>query len=273
MSLNQPTQLASIKNHLTSETAIAMFQDYLPNATGEQAREMAKRFGKMVYAVVSMSPDLQNCSVPSIVRAAAISASLDLDIDPRGLAYLVPYKGEANFQVGYQGLMELAYRSGKVKNISAHCIYASEKGKVIIKRIDGQFTVEHPFEWETPTGEVVAVYATAHVEGFGAQTCVLRKDEIEAIRKHSKCPNSPAWKESYAAMAKKTAIRQLAKYLPKSVCEDLSRGAAMDEAETFTAATVTAETHIAADMGTQVVDADFIPDQGHDGDTPDFMRE
>jgi len=262
MSNQMPNKLQTIKQSLMAKGTISLFKDNLPNAIGKEADKMAERFAKMVYTTICQNPTLQKCSVPSICKAASISASLDLDIDTRGLAYLVPYKDknrglEAQFQIGYLGLIELAYRSGKVKAISAHCVYESEKDKVEIKRIDGQFTVKHPFSYEKPTGKMIAVYATAEVDGVDSQTVVLRADEIERFRQLSKAPDSPAWKYHYEAMAKKTAIRQLAKFLPKSILEDFARGAAIDERETFIEAQVSAEDQIKNEAGSEIIDTVF----------------
>ena len=249
--------LATIKHGIFSDGALAMFSDNMPSKQGKHAQEAARRFAKMVYTVISQSPDLQNCTLPSLIKAASQSASLDLDIDVRGLAYLVPYKNhgvlEAQFQIGYLGLIELAYRSGKVKAISAHCILASEKGVVAIERTDGQYTVKHPFSYDKPTGKIVAVYATAIVEGVDPQTVVMRADEVEALRQVSKAPNSPAWKNHEPAMYKKTAIRQLAKFLPKSIMEDFHKAAMIDEQETFVAAQVTATETIQQQAGSETV--------------------
>jgi len=257
------SNLQLIKDGLMSAGAIQLFKDNLPNAIGKQAEEMAVRFAKMTYTTICQSPSLQKCNFQSIVKAASISASLGLDIDSRGFAYLVPYNNnktnttDAQFQLGYMGLIELAYRSGKVKAISAHCIYESEKGLVEISRIDGQFSVKHPFSYDAPTGKMAAVYATAEIDGLGSQTIVLRKDEVEKFRQISKAPSSPAWSNHYEAMAKKTAIRQLAKFLPKSILEDFSRGAAIDERETFVEAEAASAEHINQSAGSKLIDADF----------------
>lgn len=278
---NNENRLAVIKEGLLSKGALTLFKDNLPNATGEQAEKLAIRFAKMVYTVVCQSPILQQCSLPSLIRASSISASLDLDIDTRGLAYLVPYKKkegngyvmEAQFQIGYLGLMELAYRSGKVKAISAHCVYESEKDKVVITRINGQFKVEHPFSYEPPKGKMIAVYATAEVEGFGPQTIVLRTDEVENFRKLSKAPDSPAWKSHYEAMAKKTAIRQLAKFLPKSILKEFARGAAIDERESFVDAQSNAQGAIDHMAGSEVIDVTPEPQPVETEDPEGFLKD
>lgn len=259
----------TIKDTLLSKGALQLFKDNLPRATGAHADEAARRFAKMVYTAICQSDKLMNCSAGSIVKAASISASLNLDIDVRGLAYLVPYKNnvgtkqspryvmEAQFQIGYLGLIELAYRSGKVQSIAAHCIYESEKNKVEINRVDGQFSVKHPFSFTPPTGNMIAVYASAVIEGLGAQTLVLRKSEVEKFRKMSKSPDSPAWKNHYDAMAKKTAIRQLGKFLPKSILQDFSRAAALDEYEPFIDVLRAAKVIKADETGSKVIDTNF----------------
>lgn len=258
---NESSKLAVIKRNLMADRTLALFRDNLPNVSGKHAIEAAKRFAKMIYTTVSQSPTLQACSIESLIKAASISASLDLDIDVRGLAYLVPYKNkgrlEAQFQIGYLGLIELAYRSGKVKAISAHCIYESERDKVKITRIDGQFKVEHPFSYEEPNGDIIAVYATAAVDGIEPQTAVLRKCEIERFRKCSKAPDSPAWTGFYPEMAQKTAIRVLSKYLPKSILGDLQKGIAYDTEESFVNANDKAKDIISGEMGSQAIDAKF----------------
>ena len=264
-------ELMNIKKELFKPQTLQLFQDNLPAAGNEQAIKAAKRFSKMVYTVIVQNPTLQRCSIASIAKAASQSASLDLDIDVRGLAYLVPYKNkgnlEAQFQIGYLGLIDLAYRSGKVKAISAHCIFESEKDTVKINRCDGQFSVVHPFSYERPEGRMIAVYATAELDDVSPQTVVLRRDEVENFRKKSKAPNSPAWKDHYEAMAKKTAIRQLAKFLPKSIVEEFHKGAMLDEKESFVESQVSAEEEIEAKAGKTVV-AEFEPIQ----DAPEGIK-
>lgn len=273
----QKTNKDLIKDGLMSNGALALFADNLPDATRKHGKEAAKRFAKMVFTSISQNAALQKCSVPSIVKAASISASLNLDIDPRGLAYLVPYGTECNFQIGYMGLIELAYRSGKVKSIAAHCVYASEKSKITITRTNGEFQVDHPFSYEKPTGDMIAVYATAQIEGYGTRTLVLRKDEVDRCRNISKAKNSPAWKDHYEAMAKKTAVRQLCKFLPKSIIEDFSRGAAYDNREDFEDTAKRTHAALKEESGQEVTDVSFeahtAPDTAPPEDVPTEAQE
>jgi len=280
MTDREPTQLEVIKQGLTTPGVIALFADNLPTEIGKHAKHAAERFSRMLYTAISQSAALQKCTMASLVKAGSIAASLDLDIDPRGLAYLVPYGRVAQLQIGYSGLIELAYRSGKVKAISAHCIYESEKKSVTIERIDGRFRINHPFSFEMPTGEMIAVYAAAEIEGLGPQFCVMRKDEVEKIRKISKASNSPAWKDFYEQMAKKTAIRQLSKFLPKSILPAFSRAAAIDEEQTFAQTRQVNDAKITAETGSELVDVEFEPEvlderegPGGDNSRPEFLDD
>ena len=61
---------------------------------------------------------LRNANPMTVLGSAMVAATLDLPVVPTlGLAYIVPYKGQAQFQLGYKGLIELAERSGQFKNI------------------------------------------------------------------------------------------------------------------------------------------------------------
>ena len=271
----QKSNLQNIQDVLLGKGALDIFKDALPEITEEEAVKAAKRFGKMVYVAVCQSPELQKCDVKSITKAASISASLDLDIDPRGYAYLVPFKNQAVFIIGYRGLMELAYRSRKVKSFVGEVIYESEVDKVKITRTDGRFEVIHPFSYEQPKGEIVAAYVTAEVEGYGCRTAVLRKDEIEFYRSKSACPNSPAWKGFYKAMAIKTCVRQLCKWLPLSVVEGLETAINKEESQhtTFVESQEIAQERNKQLSGSVTAENVFSQPQDNEPEGEEFLKD
>jgi recombination protein RecT len=273
------SRIQSIKEVVTGKGALSVFRDMLPSAMSvneDKARQIAKRYGLQIYAAVLQNTQLQECTVNSLIRESCKAASLDLDIDLRGLAYLVPFKNkgtmEAQLIIGYKGLMELAYRSGKVKVITAEVIRESEKGQITITRKDGQMHIEHPWGWTQPTGDIVAAYAVAEVEGYGPMTRILRKEEIETYRAKSKARDGFGWKDNYEAMCKKTAIRRLADFLPKSILKEFSEAVAQDEAQDFASASTAAQETINEQAGSEVVDAAFEAPTP-ESEEPDFMQE
>ncbi|EAH3048764.1 recombinase RecT, partial [Listeria monocytogenes] len=55
----------------------------------------------------------------TVVTSAMVAATLDLPIDKNlGYAWIVPYKGRAQFQLGYKGYIQLALRTGQYKSIN-----------------------------------------------------------------------------------------------------------------------------------------------------------
>ena len=66
-------------------------------------------------------------------------------------------------------------------------------------------------------GELTHVYMVAHFKDGGHYFLVLNRQEIEQARARSKSGNFGPWKTDYEAMAKKTAIRRAAPYLPLTV--------------------------------------------------------
>jgi recombination protein RecT len=82
--------------------------------------------GQAVNAVRN-SEALQKCSLKSIGSSVMYAAQIGLELaTPRGHAWLIPYKQECTYQVGYKGLGALAYRSGKIHNIKTSVIYEAD---------------------------------------------------------------------------------------------------------------------------------------------------
>ena len=272
------SNLKLLKEKLTGPASVQLFKDVIPTVPGmsiDQAEAVAKRYGIQVYTACLQTPKLAQCNEASLFREACKMAQLDLDIDMLGLAYLVPYKGNAQAIIGYKGLMELAYRSGRVKSITAEVIRESEKERIIITRIDGRISIEHPWGWEAPKGEVIAAYAVAHIEGCDPMTCLLRKDEIEAYRAKSAAPNGFGWTDNYDAMCKKTSIRRLSTVLPKSILKSANEILGNEDRQDFASARATAKGMIDEQAGSEMVDAVFEQPTQEDQveDQPDWMNE
>jgi recombination protein RecT len=119
---------------------------------------------------------------------------------------------ECQFQLGYKGLIELAHRSGELKSIEAHVVYSNDD-------FEFEFGLEpklkHVPTMDADKGEITWVYAIYHLVNGGYGFEVMSRAEIEAHRfKYSKASNSPAWKNSWEEMAKKTVVKKVLKYAP-----------------------------------------------------------
>ena len=112
-------------------------QSYIKAMEGEIAKALPsvitpERFTRMVLSAISTNPKLGSCTPASFLGAMMSAAQLGLEPNtPLGQAYILPYQNkgvlEAQFQLGYKGLIDLAYRSGEVEVVQAHIVYANDK--------------------------------------------------------------------------------------------------------------------------------------------------
>lgn len=179
------------------------------------------RFARIALTSLRTTPKLMECSEISVLGAIVTAAQLGLEPGgPLGHAYLVPYKNkrggvDCQLIIGYQGMIQLALRSGMVASISGRVVHQGDD-----------------FDWEYGTNEFVRhrpkgvggrpmthAYAQAKLVTGGSPFVVMTKEEVDAIRARSpgaKRDESP-WNTDYEAMARKTAVRQLFRWLPASV--------------------------------------------------------
>jgi recombination protein RecT len=185
----------------------------------------AARFARVALTMLPGNPALLECDPKTLLGGILQAAAWGLELDPvLGMAYLIPYAKKAQIIIGYQGLITLARRSGEVKNIIPQSIYAGD---------DWQYELGlHPKLVHRPAqqpdrGELIAVYAVATMRDGEPEFRFMWKHEVEAIRQRSRARDSGPWVTDYEAMAWKTVIRRLCKYLPRTV--ELAKAIEMDE--------------------------------------------
>lgn len=186
----------------------------------------ATRVARIAVTLIGTNPALAACTPESFLGALMTASQLGLEPGPLGEAYLVPYGKQVTFIPGYRGLIKLAYQSGMVLDIAAHVVRAND---------DFEFAhglqpyLHHKPAWGTPRGEAVGVYAVANLATGRQPFIVLDHGQVEAIRRRSKASKNGPWVTDWDAMARKTAIRQLARWLPMSTdLRDFGMAVALD---------------------------------------------
>lgn len=171
-----------------------------------------ERLITLTLVAATKTPQLFDCSPESIALSVVRVAQWGLEIGTT--AHLVPFKGQCTPIADYKGLIQLMIRSGHVRDVKAYAVYKNEHFRVTA---GAHPVLEHdPIMTESARGPLVAAYAVAWLRGGHPTWEVMARDEIEAIRKRARSGNSEAWREHYDEMAKKTAIRRLAKRMPQS---------------------------------------------------------
>lgn len=196
-------------------------------STPAQRQERAERFTRICLTAMRQTPKLAQCEPASILGAMMTCAQLNLEPNtPQGLAYLIPYGRECQFQVGYKGLMQLMYRSGAIASFNADVVYRQEVEQGLFEYESGiSPRISHKIDLLNPearTGkpeDVIAAYAAVVLKTGEPIVRVVTKMEIDQARALNR-GNSPAWRDHYAAMAIKTAIKRLSAWLPVTKVAD-----------------------------------------------------
>lgn len=179
-----------------------------------------ERFTRITLSALSNNPTLKLCSELSFLSAMMTSAQLGLEPNtPLQQAYIIPYKNhgnyEAQFQIGYKGLIDLAYRSGQVKTIYAEAVHENDTFEYELGL--NPKLVHIPADRNR--GEVTHYYAVFKLVNGGEGMFVASKDDIlKHAEKYSKsyAKDTSPWKTNFDEMAKKTVIKQVLKYAPLS---------------------------------------------------------
>lgn len=252
----------TIQNQVATTTAIGerkSMQTYIKSMEGEIKKALPsvitpERFTRMVLSALSTNPKLAVCTPKSFLGAMMAAAQLGLEPNtPLGQAYLIPYKNkgidEVQFQLGYKGLIDLAYRSGEVELVQAHVVYENDT-----------FECEYGLEpklvhkpADKDRGEPIKVYAMFKTKSGGYGFEVMSMDDVrrhaEKYSQAYKTGFSP-WKSNFEEMAKKTVLKKVLKYAPLK--SDFVRGVVQDE---------TIKTELSEDMyevnDTTVYEAEF----------------
>ncbi|MEJ8803158.1 recombinase RecT [Pontibacter sp. H249] len=154
---------------------------------------------------------------PESIKNAIINCALTgLTLNPvLKLAYLVPRKGECILDPSYMGLIKVLTDAGSVKNIYAEVVY--EHDYFYIEQGTNP-KIDHKPEVTGDRGRKIGVYAVAFLLQGGYQFEFMRADQVNAIKSRSEMgkKNDGSWKTDEDEMWKKTVVKRLYKYLPKS---------------------------------------------------------
>lgn len=184
-----------------------------------------ERMAMIAFTAMRQNPKLLDCSAQSIIGSIMTAAMLGLEPSgPLGHGALIPYKGECQFQPMYQGLLELARRSGLIKDVQLRAVY---KGDTYRFAFGLEPFIEHvPLEGDgadNPDRECTHVYCIIRFTNGGIQWDQMSYAQgIAHGKKFSKSyyqgkftPGTP-WAEHPVAMCLKTILKQTLKLCPKS---------------------------------------------------------
>lgn len=246
-----PTSNAQVAAHLNKQGArqnqITAFEDQAKNWFSVNAKRIRSLMGSdedarrlLIAAINSLQkiPTLAECTFESWAVCLLQSAEYRLFPGAMQQCAYVPFnnnkKGvkEATFILQYQGLCELLYRSGMIKDIE--CEIVCSKDLFEYKRGSNRALVFEPYDGDlAERGEWLGVYCVIRNIYGGEHIKYLTAKEINAFKARSRASGSSdsPWNSKHlsdiAWMWAKTALKQCAKLAPKSATAGGIIGAAM----------------------------------------------
>jgi recombination protein RecT len=199
------------------------FERALPGKIG------VERMMRIVMTAILNTPMLAMCEPTTFFGALLQALQLGLEVNtPLGQAYLIPRKKndkngkflywECNFQLGYQGLLELCYRSKQYEVISARIVY---DGDDFTHDYGSQQYLRHTPRHESE--KPIFAYGYYKLKDGGEDFVVWKyENALKHGEEFSDAFNSKwaPWQkhaETQEAMVRKTMLKQVLKFAPKSV--------------------------------------------------------
>lgn len=237
LALVQQQKAMSVKKYLFGDNMRKQLEMAVPKWLS------VDRLLRVAFSSILQNPKLLDCTAESIMGSLIRCAQVGLE-PVMGRAYLVPYQNnrkpgkplECQFQVGYQGLVDLGRRSGEIKDVKAHVVYASDQFELEYGDNERLF---HKPNWEAPErGEPIGAYAVwIYRDGYKSTTFMpIRdiyaiRDRSQAWQAHKKYGSDCPWTTDPGEMIKKTAIKRSAKLAPASI--EFMQAVEMDNAAEF----------------------------------------
>lgn len=188
------------------ETTLKTFfeKEGVKSKFNEMLGNRSTQFITSVLQIATNNPLLSKADPISIYNAAATAATLDLPLNNNlGFAWIVPFSGKAQFQIGWKGFVQLAMRTGQYLRINVVEVYENQfKGwNSLTEELDADFSLEG-------TGKIVGYCAYFKLQnGFEKVVYWSREKVIAHGKKYSKTFNNGPWKTDENAMCKKTVLK------------------------------------------------------------------
>jgi len=192
--------------------------------------ERVKKEISFAIQIINKSPGLQKCSQQSLQAAVLNISNIGLSLNPVAReGYLIPRWDSLNkcsvavFDPSYIGLVKLLTDSGSVKSMLCQLVYSGDNFEVDLAN-NGNPVIHKPELTRSKRGDVTGVYALATLIDGTRQVEYMSIEEVNEIRERSETYKafkagkiqSCTWITDAGEMTRKTVIKRIYKYLPRT---------------------------------------------------------
>lgn len=176
-----------------------------------------ENFAAQIANACRATPALWRCEPETVLGAALRCAQLGLaPNDVRNLAWIIPYGTQAQFQIGYGGIMELARRAVPGLRFDGRPVYPNDEFDVDYGKAEPLIHRPSVARGMDRGGDAFAWYVRAVFPDGSVQIHLLDREGVEYHRSFSKVKNGGMWKDNYDAAALKSVVLDMKRWLPSS---------------------------------------------------------
>ena len=166
----------------------------------------AAGFMSSIISATKANQKLRAANPNSVLSSAVVAATLDLPINQNlGFAHIVPYGGEAQFQMGWKGFVQLAIRTNQYRSMNAAAVYEGELKSY--NRITGEIEFDLDAKKSNKVIGYVAFFKL--INGFEKYFYMTLEEVTAHGKRYSKSFSSGNWQTNFEPMALKTVIKLL----------------------------------------------------------------
>lgn len=205
---------------------VVVFRDDMNKMQPEFAKALpahipAEKFVRTVLTAVQNQPDLMQAERQSVLSSCMKAASDGLILDGREAALVVfnsktadgKWEKKAQYMPMVAGITKLVRNSGQLSSLTAQIVCEHD---TFSYNPASDSVPNHQPDWFGKRGNPIGVYAVAKLKDGSTVVEIMSADDVNAIRKRGKSADKGPWVTDWSEMARKTAIRRISKYLPKS---------------------------------------------------------
>jgi recombination protein RecT len=187
----------------------------------------AERFVRTTMTALQNNPSIMGCDRQSVLSSCMKAAQDGLTLDGREAALVErkvknkdnTYSRIAVYTPMVAGITKLVRNSGQLANLTAQVVYSND---TFSYNPADDSVPQHQPDWFGTRGNPIGVYAVARLKDGTTVVEVMSKAEVLNIGNAT--PNKhqydPASGQHYGEWWRKTVIRRISKYLPKSTDRD-----------------------------------------------------
>lgn len=211
---------------MSEQNQVVVFRGDMTKMQPEFAKALpahitADKFVRTVLTAVQNQPDLMQAERQSVLSSCMKAASDGLIIDGKEAALVTfntknkdgKWEKKAQYIPMTAGIMKLVRNSGQLSSLTAQVVHKNDSFSY---NPASDSVPNHQPDWFGNRGDAIGVYAVAKLKDGSNVVEIMSSDEVNAIRKRSRSGESGPWVTDWSEMARKTVIRRISKYLPKS---------------------------------------------------------